>query len=141
MTPPPDKPMVEYALEIAGRGFRVIPLHVPRFGTDGELQGCSCGNPDCTAVGKHPRTPHGVKDATRDRDRIAQWWRKWPDANIGIATGEGLVVLDVDGPAGEETLKGRPLPATVIAWSGRREGGRHCYFKAPAGVDLGNRNG
>jgi len=48
------------------------------------------------ARGKEPITAHGCKDATTDERRIRQWWTKNPDANIGVATGLGLVVLDVD---------------------------------------------
>src|SRR6266700_2778202 len=68
-------------------GWAVLPIHTPRGGQ------CSCGNPTCTSVGKHPRTPHGVKDATTDEATIRDWWTRWPDANIGIATGadSGLV--------------------------------------------------
>jgi len=82
--------MVEYALGYAKRGWRVFPLHTAHE------QGCSCGHDDCSSVGKHPRTRNGVKDATTDREQIQGWWQHWPDANIGIATGQGLYVVDVD---------------------------------------------
>ena len=43
-------------------------------------------------------TPTGHKEATHDPEQIESWWSQWPDANIGIATGEisGLLVLDID---------------------------------------------
>ena len=47
--------------------------------------------------GKQPLTEHGVHDATTDPDVIEAWWRRWPDANVGLATGRGLFVVDVDG--------------------------------------------
>ena len=37
----------------------------------------------------------GVHDATTDADLIQAWWRRWPDANIGIAC-TAFWVLDVD---------------------------------------------
>ncbi len=39
-----------------------------------------------------------MKDASAHPGQIEQWWSKWPDANIGIATGKdsGLMVLDLD---------------------------------------------
>jgi Bifunctional DNA primase/polymerase, N-terminal len=40
--------------------------------------------------------PHGFKDATRDHAIIREWWRRSPEANIGIATGSGRFVLDLD---------------------------------------------
>jgi hypothetical protein len=41
--------------------------------------------------------------ASTDPDTLASWWRRWPWANIGIATGarSGIIVVDVDRPAGE----------------------------------------
>lgn len=73
-------------------------------------------------------------------DDIAEWFRRWPDANIGIVTGEisNLIVLDVDpkhgGDAALERLerKFRPLSATVEVTTGG--GGRHLYFAHPGGL-------
>lgn len=71
---------------------------------------------------------------------VDAWFRRWPDANIGIVTGEisNLVVLDVDpkhgGDAAIDRLEHRfkPLPATVEAITGG--GGRHVYFAHPGGL-------
>jgi hypothetical protein len=89
-------------LAYAALGYRVLPLHHP-VSTDaiperGML--CSCGDLVCEAVGKHPRTPHGLNDATSDPAQLGRWWRRWPQANIGLVTGEVADVLDIDGPAG-----------------------------------------
>ena len=47
--------------------------------------------------GKTPLTRHGVKDASSDPQEIVRWWERWPDANVGVATGApGPQVLDVD---------------------------------------------
>jgi hypothetical protein len=55
----------------------------------------------CRPRDKTPLTPHGVKDASDDIDQIAEWWERWPDANIGLACGPSrLVALDVDGDGG-----------------------------------------
>jgi len=113
------------ALAYAARGWRVLPLWWTEKGR------CACGDPKCESPGKHPiakLVPHGVKDATSDPEIICKWWRECPKANIGIATGNGLVVLDVDNP---EALKGRHLPPTPVVRTGR---GHHYYFKAPPGV-------
>jgi hypothetical protein len=82
--------MKRHALDLARRGFNVLPLHTP---TDA---GCSCLRSDCGSVGKHPRSLNGFYDATTDPAVIERWWGMWPDANIGIRTGDGLAVLDVD---------------------------------------------
>jgi hypothetical protein len=96
------------ALAYAARGWPVLPLN-----------------------GKLPRTPHGLKDATTDPDTLRAGWARWPEAGIGIRTGDGLVVLDVDGDCGSDSLhelerKHGELPATVEVVTGG--GGRHVYF-------------
>ena len=77
---------------------------------------------------------------------VERWYRRWPDANVGIVTGQvsGLVVLDVDPRhGGEDSMAewaeaGRRFPDTVEATTGG--GGRHLYFQAPK-VLLRNRVG
>lgn len=72
-----------------------------------------------------------------DEDEIAEWFQRWPNANIGIVTGSisQIVVLDIDprhdgaeSLARLEAVNGT-LPATVEAETGG--GGRHLYFRAP----------
>ena len=60
--------------------------------------GCACNKPGCHRPAKHPIVRHGVEDATTDRAVILHWWGRWPQANIGMATGRpsGLFVVDVD---------------------------------------------
>jgi hypothetical protein len=52
----------------------------------------------CQRIGKHPRTAHGLRDATTDAETIQEWARRWPDANVLVATGaeSGIVVFDLD---------------------------------------------
>ena len=110
--------MLDEALQYAARGWRVFPLHDTSSGK------CSCGKA-CASPGKHPRTRHGVKDATTDAKQILAWWKRWPRANIGLATGSGLVVIDIDGPAGvtqlaELTSQYGKLAPTLTARTGAR---------------------
>jgi len=134
--------MLGAALEIAAHGWPVLPVHCPRNG------GCSCGDSGCKRIGKHPRTLHGVKDASIDPKQIRSWWTSWPDANIGIATGppSGLLVLDVDGAVGRKSLtdliKEYGLPKTRFSFTGRtgkdgKQNGAHLLFKYPVGVTIG----
>src|SRR4051794_1011694 len=113
-----------HALKCATQGWALVPLHSPHDGRCSCSKGKSCPHP-----AKHPRTVHGVKDATTNRKRIKAWWAKWPRANIGIATGtrSGIFVLDIDGKVGEASLKALEekyghLPKTVRVKTGR---GRH----------------
>lgn len=88
---------------------------------------------------KRPLTSHGCLDATTNTIQVKRWWGKWPDANIGIATGVGpkpLFVLDVDighgsDKKGDETLKALEvrygeIPSTWVCRTGG--GGAHYYF-------------
>jgi putative DNA primase/helicase len=113
------------ALGYAELGWPVLPLHTPAPGGD-----CSCGS-DCPKPGKHPRSRRGLRDATTRAEQVATWWAAWPDANIGVATGQ-LLVVDVDGGDGRATLAELEaahalLPATLTATTGR---GLHLYFAA-----------
>jgi hypothetical protein len=123
-----DPNLAAAALRYAALGWPVLPLHTP--GHDGR---CSCGRGDCPKPGKHPRTRHGLCDASTNAARIRGWWAAWPDANVGVATGR-LVVVDVDDARGRAALATlehahRRLPPTLTAASGR---GAHLYFHAGA---------
>lgn len=66
--------LLEAALAMAARGFRVFPL-VPNS--------------------KKPAIKEWQKRATTDEATIREWWALRP-FNIGIATGQGLVGIDLD---------------------------------------------
>src|SRR4051812_7944614 len=74
-------------------GLPVFPVHAIDA-----LRRCSCGRDCGRNAGKHPRTPNGLLGATLDPSRIRDWWSRWPDANVAVATGDaaGIWVLDVD---------------------------------------------
>lgn len=46
----------------------------------------------------------GFKDATTNLAQVRAWWTATPDANIGIPTGHGFDVIDIDPPAGPLSL-------------------------------------
>jgi hypothetical protein len=107
-------PLGQAAIEWARAGFAIFP---------------------CRPCGKEPLTKHGFKDATRDEAQIRQRWTKWPDANIGLATGRenGIAVIDVDGLEGEKRLalleeKFGKLPPTSRGDTGN---GKHLIFATP----------
>src|SRR4051794_2573601 len=88
-------------------------------------------------INKRPmRGSHGLLDATTDLSLVARWWAKWPEANVAVRCGEpsGLVVLDVDGDEGADSLfelerAHGELPETrsVVTPSS----GQHFYFRWP----------
>src|SRR5690242_19174472 len=71
-----QNPLLAAALSYAARGWPVFALQpnskIPFGGT------------------------HGARDATTDEQTIREWWERWPRANIGIAGGNGLVLIDED---------------------------------------------
>jgi len=82
--------------------------------------------------GKTPLTEHGFLEASGAEDVLEAWWRKWPDANIGVATGSvsGIVVLDVDPRhGGDRSLAALSLPETRRSFTGG--GGQHLFFAHP----------
>lgn len=124
--------MRDAALRYAGWGWPVFPLQAP-----------TVGDPE---TGKRPLVARGLHEATTDPEQIRRWWARWPDANVGVATGSrlGAWVLDVDGEAGARSLAELeaeigPLPATLEAETGG--GGRHFFFRMPDGREITNRKG
>ena len=123
--------MAEAAQWYVSKGIPVFPVHRAIKGR------CSCNNPRCEHPGKHPRTVHGFKDASKSRSQVAAWWKQWPKANIGMPTGEasGFLVLDIDprngGSESFESLivKHGRLPSTAEQITGG--GGRHVFLRHP----------
>jgi len=84
---------------------------------------------------KLPILPGWPALATNDAATVHEWWTATPAAGIGIATGEGRMVLDVDtkdGKQGSAALSALILanrgefPATLTAQT--PSGGFHFYF-------------
>lgn len=109
---------IDDALNLARRGFKVFPL---------------------TPNSKIPlKGSRGYLDATTSDIQIKEWWNQDPNRNIGIATGDGLFVLDVDSPSHNgngidgfktlsdfESINGK-LPETYTVLT--PTGGRHLYY-------------
>jgi Bifunctional DNA primase/polymerase, N-terminal len=114
----PVAAMLNAALDLASQGWALFPCHWsgPRA--------------------KSPLTVHGHLDASRDPEVIRAWWTRWPKAMIGAPVPESLAVIDGDPRNGGKAAvleRGGPLPPTLTVWSGRGDGGRHLYFRRPAG--------
>lgn len=85
-TASPSSEFLLAALAYAKRGWPVFPL---------------------TPRDKQPliKGGQGVLDASTAREDILAWWALEPNANVGIATGHGFDVLDLDGEPGYEALR------------------------------------
>ncbi|MEV0570648.1 bifunctional DNA primase/polymerase [Dactylosporangium sp. NPDC050588] len=112
-------------------GVPILPLYEVRDGR------CACGWLKCERPGKHPRTPNGVHGASADPAVVARWWRWWPTANVGAATGHRFDVWDIDLPDAGPLLR-QYLGDLAEVWPAARtgSGGTHV-FVAPTG--RGNR--
>ena len=81
-----------------------------------------------------PACRGGLREATRDPLRIQRYRMRHPGHNYGIPTGETLIVLEVHGPEGQQSLcartaqqrERRPLPTTVAVSAGDRQ---QYYFR------------
>jgi hypothetical protein len=166
-SPDPEPPvsMRMHAQWWASKGIAVLPLQYPIEGPDGTLV-CSCRDAACEKnQAKHPifdrelGLRNGLNDATIDPDVVRTWWTKYPNANIGIRTGEVVDLIDMDSVEGfttfmklVEELGGMPEHFGV-AMSGRDGFGQHVYVApggmkalaggrtAPAGIDVKGRGG
>ena len=106
--------LLDVALDYAEQGWRVLALvankKIPI--NDRDLQ------------------PNGSLSATVDADHIRELWEKYPDANIGVATGEasGLTVIDLDGQEAQLALDaaGLTIPATYMV---KTRKGYHLYLQ------------
>lgn len=108
-------PMLEAAISWASRGVSVFPCRQ-----------------------KKPLTSRGFKDATLDAATILHAWSEYPDAQIGIPTGEvnHLVAMDVDSTAAAKAVREMKLPATFTVQT--QPGHFHLWFRQPDGVKTRN---
>lgn len=121
------------AVAYARAGMAVVPLYWPTSAAS-----CSCGRV-CGSVGKHPMPAHGLWEASTDVRQVRRWWRRWPEANVGIRTGELVDVCDIDSAEGLAAVLAVIGAAGVTGPVVRTgSGGWHVYVAA---TGHGNRVG
>lgn len=110
--------MLEHAIKYARLGWSVIPLK---------------------AKDKRPIVKWKKRQTNRaTEDEIRGWWKRYPNANIGIVTGKisGFDVVDLDGPNAQELLEseiGVSLPQSLRQKTGRTEGGLQIFLQYHGG--------
>lgn len=128
----PTPETLRAALAYAGIGWRVFPVAGIAAGVCTCQHGAACARP-----GKHPLIAAWQERATIDEAQIRAWWSHWPEANIGIPTGRGLLAVDVDPRSGGRDSLAQleaqhgPLPATLTVSTGG--GGEHYFFAVADG--------
>lgn len=79
-----------------------------------------------TVGGKAPATRQGFRDASTDPARVAGWWSRSPECNIGVPTGVAFDAIDVDY---------RSHPGALRAWSSiKDEFELHGVVSTPRGT-------
>ena len=129
----PEKEAVDFEFVASSwldEGFALLALYGIR--EDGS---CACGSAGCESKGKHPRSRHGVHDATLGLDRVRRWAEGYAYLNIGLSAG-GFRIFDLDGPVGEQSfaalaeLYGHDFPPTKRQTTGN---GSHLIDRDEAG--------
>jgi hypothetical protein len=118
----------------AAQAYRVAGMHPLLLHGRRADGSCTCHNPECRTPGKHPQGN--------------RWWERARDGqqpitgqgNIGLATGIGFWVLDIDPRNGglatwsQLQLANDPLPLTPMAHTGG--GGTHVLLQLPEGATV-----
>ena len=92
----------------------------------------------CVPGEKRPLTNRGFHDANTDLVQVAEWWRRWPAANLAIPTGpaSGIEVVDIDihhTGTGFPAFQRARREGLVEGWAAlvrTPSGGLHVYFPA-----------
>ncbi len=115
--------MLNSATIYIDKGWRIFPLH--SITPTGQ---CTCHSPTCRQKGNHALRPAGIRGATTRLRDILEWWEDDPDANIGLVTGTGLLVIAVfpERQGSLDALPINPIPQTGLVTNG--SAGWHLYF-------------
>lgn len=117
------KNLLGEALTYLDMGWGVYPAHsIDQNGS------CSCGNILCPCPGKHP-VGRWLEYQNRipTKNEVKLWFNSL-DCNIGTITGgvSGIVVVDVDGQTGVDSLPSLHLEHTLMSRTG--SGGFHLFY-------------
>lgn len=145
-----SNPFLEAALAYAARGVRVLPCSP-------DMAKSKRGALLTPRPSKPKAKDGGVHLATTDKATIGKWWKRWPEALIGLPTGPyaGLIVIDLNARKHDAATMLAALRefcggdlASVDPETGEvteppicrtPSGGLHLWFAYPAGAEIGNR--
>jgi len=122
--------LVSEALSYLEMGWGVYPAHK----MDEATGKCSCGNLQCPCPGKHPIGRWlNYQHKLPSKEEVVSWFTSM-DCNIGTITGSvsNLVVVDVDGEKGIQTLKTLNLAPTLTSRTGGN--GYHLFYFSPVSI-------
>lgn len=128
----PDRPMVAYALDYLQAGRSVFPVCTPT------RPGHCVQHGTCRHPGKIPLIAwDAYQERLPDPSEITLWWQRWPEANIGMATGlvSGVDVLDGDSPEARDYVRTQGIEWGPQVLTGK-PGGTHWHLA----TEVVNRN-
>jgi len=122
----------QVALDLAAAGFSVFPCH-----------------PGGADVKKPMPGVYWRSASTSDRIKVEGWWKRWPDAAVGLDLAKsGLIVIDADRHGADDGVEAvahlmhengfDPNPVPTVATPNQ---GTHFIFRQPKGMSLGNGRG
>jgi hypothetical protein len=88
---------------------------------------------------KSPHIQNGFQNASQDEPQIRAWWKRWPDALVGVPMGQttGLIAVDYDpGKHTDDTGEWIQTHADALMCArihGTLRNGRHYIYRIPAG--------
>lgn len=117
--------MIKHAFEVAALGLPIFT---------------------CRPRDKRPLHTGWQAEATKDPTAVEALWVAAPTANIGVATGTGVMVVDIDTKHGDgfEVLRGLEAQHGALPPTLRVEtpsGGQHIYLRLPDGETVRNTAG
>ena len=132
--------ILEAALEYCRLGWSVVPLvrggKKPPAGITWKNRRYASADdcPDEKWKADHPNVQWGKAD----ENQIWQWWKQFPDANVGVLTGSvsGIDSVDLDGPFALDTVEAQAnitLPDSVSFSTGRVDTGKQIVFQYHGG--------
>lgn len=126
--------LIDHGVRLAELGFGIVRVYHPTDATT-----CSCGDPACLSIGKHPAGDRWQERAEHDPKNVRTLLGNPGNRSYGIVPPSGVFSWDVDGdaPARFRELAdkyGAP-PATRIHRSGA---GAHVFYRWPDGVPGGS---
>ena len=118
--------LVEGALALAERGWRIVILYSSIDGV------CTCHRgKQCASPGKHPRFSEWQHKASSDEATVQGWFDRWPDSNVGVKLGSdsGIIDIECDSREAERDLAAlfdNDFPVVPTFQAGR---GKHRIFR------------
>lgn len=116
-----------------------LAKHVPLFPCRRRDEEVFSNGRPITKKAKSPHTDNGFFSASQDENEIREWWRRWPDAFVGVPTGQRtkLVAIDWD-PEKHADLTGEWIQSNSDALLSARvhgtlRGGKHYVYRVGVG--------